>query len=462
MPHSISALVGRGRGAMLDFLPEPDAARLAELIVAFSNNMGGTVIVGMDEKGRMAGDATEYMEPLLQRALGMCRPLFTNLNGPQWEATEIPEGRVVIVSIKPAELRVALEGGEVLVRSGKENRRLNAEEVARGRGSSRRAVSFEEETHPDARRADLDEAIIAEYRENRRKRHPHESFDSDEELLREAGAIDARGVPTAAGLLLFGKAPQRFYSQVGVVGLHFAGQRIAQGAAAATALYAYREEVVGPLARQVTQAEQLLMRLMRHTPQMYGFRREEVYEYPLQAVREAVVNAIVHRDYTIEGQRVEIRLYDDGLQIMSPGGLPGHITLENMRQEHYSRNPRLVRGLLYWGYSEELGRGIDIMYEVMECEHHPAPDFRDTGRNFTAVLYNVVSQAEVQFGEQLNSRQVQLVRFLATHEAITNSQYQELCPDVTSETLRLDLRDLVEKGILLKIGDKRGTKYTRK
>jgi ATP-dependent DNA helicase RecG len=447
---------------MLDFLPEPDAAKLAELIVAFSNNMGGTVIVGMDEKGRVAGDVSEYMEPLLQRALGMCRPLFTNLNGPQWEAAEIPEGRVVVVNIKPADLRVSLEGGEVLVRSGKENRRLNAEEAARGRGSSRRAASFEEEAPPDARRADLDEAVIAEYRENRRKRRPYEALDSDDELLREAGAIDAKGAPTAAGLLLFGKAPQRFYPHVGVVVLRFAGQRTAQEAAIAAAPYASREEIEGPLARMVEKTELELMRLMRHQPQMNGFKREEVYEYPLLAVREAVVNAIGHRDYAVTGQRVEVRLYDDHLEIMSPGGLPGHITLENMRQEHYSRNPRLMRGLLYWGDAEELGRGIDIMYEMMEREHHPTPDFRDTGRNFTVVFYNAVSQAEMQFGEQLNPRQVQLVRFLATHEAITNSQYQELCPDVTSETLRLDLRDLVEKGILLKIGDKRGTKYTRK
>ncbi len=68
----------------------------------------------------------------------------------------------------------------------------------------------------------------------------------------------------------------------------------------------------------------------------------------------------------------------------------------------------------------------------------------------------------MEYGDQVNPRQASALRFLASHEHITNRQYQALCPDVTSETLRLDLRDLVEKGVLLKIGDKRGTYYVRK
>jgi len=121
-----------------------------------------------------------------------------------------------------------------------------------------------------------------------------------------------------------------------------------------------------------------------------------------------------------------------------------------------------VRGLYYWGYIEELGQGVDIIYEAMRREHHPPPEFRETGRSLIVSLSNVVDDIELQYGEQFNPRQVRALRFLAANEQITNRDYQQLCPEVTPETLRLDLRDLVEKGILLKIGAKRGTYYVRK
>ena len=83
-------------------------------------------------------------------------------------------------------------------------------------------------------------------------------------------------------------------------------------------------------------------------------------------------------------------------------------------------------------------------------------------RLFALRLRNAVDEMAQRFGDQLNPRQMRALRFLETNERITNRDYRELCPDVTPETIRLDLRDLVEKGILLKIGDKRGTCYVRK
>ncbi|NLG26342.1 MAG: transcriptional regulator, partial [Chloroflexi bacterium] len=169
-----------------------------------------------------------------------------------------------------------------------------------------------------------------------------------------------------------------------------------------------------------------------------------------------------HRDYTITGQRIEVRLFDDRMEIMSPGGLPGHITIDNILDEHYSRNPRLVRGLFYWRYIEELGQGVDIIFESMRRDHHPEPQFEDTRRNLILTLYNAVDLLTLRYGDQLNARQERAIRWIETKERITNREYRELCPEVTPETLRLDLRNLVEKGILLQVGSKRGTYYILK
>ena len=278
---------------------------------------------------------------------------------------------------------------------------------------------------------------------------------------RDAGAIDVGGRPTATGILLFGRNPQQFFPQVGAVIVRFRGNSLREAARGAER-YSKRVEVAGPLPRLVEAAWQALFDEIHGSSVTNGLTREERYEYPLEAVREAVVNAVCHRDYALTGQRIEIHLFDGHMEITSPGRLPGHITLDNILDEHYSRNPRLVRGLYYWGYIEELGQGIDIIVDAMRREHHPAPEFREGARSFTVVLRNEIDRIELEFGEDLNPRQIEALSYLRENERISNREYRQLCPDVTAETLRLDLRDLIDKGILLQVGSKRGTYYVLK
>jgi ATP-dependent DNA helicase RecG len=202
---------------------------------------------------------------------------------------------------------------------------------------------------------------------------------------------------------------------------------------------------------------------MRVEAVVTGLRREEVSEYPPFAVREALVNAICHRDYRLNGRRVEIRMYEDRLEVISPGGLPGYITLDNIVEEHFSRNPRLVAGLFQWGYIEELGLGIDRMIEEMLENGHPAPDFEAKPYAFTVRLHNTLERKPVKhWSTNMNERQMRAMSFVEENGRITNRDYRQLCTEVNPETLRLDLVDLIDKGLLLKIGDKKGTYYILK
>ncbi|MHB1295588.1 MAG: ATP-binding protein [Anaerolineae bacterium] len=457
---NLSALIARGRGPMVEFLPEPDADRLAQQIVSFANAIGGTIVVGMDPHGRVYPDAAEDLEPSLARALRRCVPALGAGDLPEWQSEETPKGTVVTIAVKPTAYQVSLDGIAVYVRSGAGNVLLSAEQVERS-ARDKTPQALEDDSVAGATLADLDDDILDEYQRNRIRRGPRGETLTRTELLHDAGAIDAAGRPTVAGLLLFGRHPQRFFPQVGVVLVRFRGTSV-RDAVASGERYSRRVEVVGPLARLVERSWEVLYEEISRNSTTEGLQRRETHAYPPEAVREALVNAICHRDYAIAGQRVEIRLFDDRMEVMSPGGLPGHITLDNILEEHYSRNPRLVRGLFQWGYIEELGQGIDIIYEAMQREHHPLPVLRDTGRSFTVTLYNAVDPVVKQFGGQLNERQMRALHYLQAHERISNGQYQELCPEVSPETLRLDLRDLVEKGILLRVGDKRGTFYVRK
>jgi ATP-dependent DNA helicase RecG len=288
---------------------------------------------------------------------------------------------------------------------------------------------------------------------------------TEEESLHAVGALNDDGLPTVAGLLLFGHDPQFFIPQSGIIYVRFAGTE-PRGPGGLPG-YSRREEFNGPLAQIVEDCWSILAQQIRGEAVVRGLQREDRMIYPAFAVREALVNAVCHRDYRLTGRKVEIRQFDDRLEVSSPGGLPGYITLDNIVEEHFSRNPRLVNGLFEWGYIEQLGLGIDRMIEEMVQAGHPQPEFRATPYSFTVVLHRGEGAGPrrpvlPEWGSRLNERQIRALQYLQDSGRITNREYRDLCPDVSPETLRLDLADLVDKGLVMKIGDKKGTYYILK
>lgn len=453
--ESLRAILAGGPNQFFEFMPEPTASALAENLVALANADGGTVLIGLHADGTISEAIGENVEALLVRAQSLCRPPVSA----GWRTLELAGGQIVAVSVSRSAQAHQLTDGRILVRSGPRNRVLTSAE-ARQMESSRGSGNYEEQPAPGATMDDLDPATIGEYTAKRSERAPRGEQLSGEELLIEAGALGLDGVPTVAGLLLFGRRPQRFVEQSGLVFVRFAGTD-PRGPGGQPG-YGRREELNGPLARVIEGAWRVLREEMRHEAVIPGLAREEHPEYPPFAVREALVNAVCHRDYAVKGLRVEIRMFDDRLEIVSPGGLPGHITLDNIIEEHYSRNPRIVRGLYYWGYIEELGLGVDRMIEEMLRDGHPAPEFVSKPHSFTVILRNVRERPLMVWSNTLNSRQLQALRYVQEHRRITNREYRELAPDVSPETVRLDLANLVEQGILLRIGDKKGTYYILK
>jgi ATP-dependent DNA helicase RecG len=346
---------------------------------------------------------------------------------------------------------------------GAEIRPLTGDQI-RQLAATKSSGDYELEAVPGAARDDLDEAVIAEYIEKRQVRQKKTFTGTPDEALREIGALDSQNKPTVAGMLLFGKNPQQFIHQSGFVFVKFIGTepRGEDGLAG----YGRREEITGPLARVIERAWQVIYEEMAMGAVVKGLEREEITEYPPFAVREALVNAVCHRDYRLRGRRIEVRMYSDRMELISPGGLPGFITVDNLVEEHFSRNPRIVAGLFQWGYIEELGLGIDRMIEEMVQRGHQPPKFKDQPHSFTVTLFNARERKAAPAGgawsKSMNERQARALTYIKEHGSITNRDYREICPDVSPETLRLDLSDLVDRGILLKIGAKKGTYYILK
>ncbi len=450
----------RGPSQTVAMLPDPDVNVLAETLVAFANGDGGTILVGVDHKGRVKTSLLpEEVEDSLRLALIRTRPVVRT----EWHMEQQAEGPVIAIHVPRSTELHSLDDGRVLIRTGTQNRPLSGEEI-RQLAATKSSGDFESEPVIGARREDLDEALIEEYRQHWEEKQRRSWLGSTTELLRAAGALADEDVPTVAGLLLFGREPQRFLRQAELDFVRFIGTdpRGPEGLPG----YGRREKVRGPLPRLLERAWEILMQEMRVEAVVRGLQREERSEYPPFAVREALVNAVAHRDYRLSGRHIEVRMFDDRLEVTSPGGLPGYITLDNIVEEHFSRNPRLVNGLYHWGYIEELGLGIDRMIEDMLSAGHPKPEFKATPYSFTVILRNRIERPvpvpRRDWGVPLNPRQIRALQYLEDAGRITNREYRQLCPDVSPETLRLDLADLVQKGLLLKVGDKRGTYYILK
>ncbi len=464
------------------FIQDADADAIAENLVAFANTEGGTIVVGVNADGSPARQllAKDKIERALGRAddlynppvvIDGCdvirlRPSGSNATSHEAEVEIAGNNSARVEPLIPAfSIRVprstelhALADGRVLIRSGAVNRPLGGQEILR-LASAKNTGDFETEAVPGATIDDFRRELIDEYLEKRAERSKRVHSGEINRLLAEIGAITTDGKPTVCGLLLFSDYPQRWLPQSSVVFARFIGTtpRGEQGLAG----YTRREEITGSVPRLIEATWNLVWSEMAISAVVKGLEREETFEYPQFAVREALVNAICHRDYRLRGRRIEVRMFSDRLEVISPGGLPGFITVENIKDEHFSRNPRLVGGLFHWGYIEELGLGIDRMMEVMEQAGHSPPRFDARPYSFAVALHNERIRPSVpEWSRDTNHRQARALQYIRERGSITNREYRSLIHSVSAETLRLDLADLVEKGVLNKVGANKGTHYT--
>ncbi len=444
-------------GQMQELMFEPVPGPLAETLVAFANSDGGSILIGVDEEGQITGQAfADEVEMALQGAVERCRPPVEA----RWHQAATEEGLAFSIVVNRSPELHSLADGRVLVRTGSENRPLSGEEI-RQLAATKSTGDFEAEVAPGAQRGDFEDRVIGEFIEKWQERQHREWTRSVDELLLEMGALTDKGDPTVAGVLLFAARPQVFLPQSGLTFVKFIGKepRGEDGHAG----YGRREEITGPLPRIIQRAWQVVGEEMRTGATVTELERKERTEYPIPAVREALINAVAHRDYRLGGRRIEVRMFSDRMEITSPGGLPGFITVDNIVDEHFSRNPRLVSGLFQWGYIEELGLGVDLMIDEMTRAGHPPPEFRDRPYSFSVTLRNVIERPpQPDWAGRVTERQAKALNFVETRGRITNSEYRDLCPGLSAETLRLDLAELVDRGLLLKIGVKRGTYYILK
>jgi ATP-dependent DNA helicase RecG len=269
-------------------------------------------------------------------------------------------------------------------------------------------------------------------------------------------------VPNVAAVLLFGRHPDRFIVQSGLVVVRFAGTEPGSGPTGLPG-YVQREDISGPLVHCVERGWQAVWKEMRKEARITSLVREEIPEYPPFAVREAIINAMSHRDWRVSGLRNQVRMFDDRIEVVSAGNFPGHITVENIVHEQFSRNPKIVKVLYHWNYIEELGIGIDRMIRAMTEAGNPPPEFSSNGHSVTITLRSIMPRAPVAipeaWKEKLNERQIQALHYLEARGSITNQEYRKLFK-ISRALATRELSGMLQQGVLMRQKRGKATVYT--
>jgi ATP-dependent DNA helicase RecG len=192
-----------------------------------------------------------------------------------------------------------------------------------------------------------------------------------------------------------------------------------------------------------------------------GLERLEPLEYPEPALREAILNAIIHKDYS--STWIFLRVYDDRLELWNPGLLPEELTIEKLKERHssYPRNPHIAEVFFKAGYIEAWGRGTTNIITECLTAGLPEPVLEEDQEGVRVTFLKDIYTAEYLTKIGVNDRQKQAILFIRQSGYITNSKYQQEY-QVSDRTALRDLDDLVTLEILVKTGDKKGARYRLK
>lgn len=248
-----------------------------------------------------------------------------------------------------------------------------------------------------------------------------------------------------SALVLFGKDPGKFYPNT-FVKLGRFGKDDAD--------LKFQETEEGNLIALLQGVlNQLNRKFLTRPIEFEGMHRIEKGEYPVAAIREMLLNALVHRNYV--GAPIQIRVYDDKISIWNEGTLPDGLTLEALKRSHSSRprNPIIADVCFKGGYIDAWGRGTIKIIDTCKQADLPEPELTELDGGFSITLFkdNITPEKLTKLG--LNDRQIKAVLILKERSKITNKEYQEF-NETTERTASRDLSDLVEKGIIKSSGVK--------
>jgi ATP-dependent DNA helicase RecG len=445
--NNITELIKQGESVSIEFKETFDKETV-ETIGAFANTKGGSVLIGISDKGKIKG-LTIGKTTLRDWANQISQSTEPRLV-PEIEHLKIAGKEVAVIKIKEYPIKPVSVKGKCYRRVGNANRLMTPQEIAEMHfhsiGTSWDAFPTEDKTLEDIDLKKIEKYIREANATGRRKIEG-----SPQEVLEKLELVKD-GKATWAAVLAFGKEPQK---------------PLLQSAAHCGRFKMDKTQIIDDLMVEtdlINQVDEVMKFVARHISVRYEFegkpKRKEVWEYPLEALREAVINAIVHRDYTVPSN-VQLEIYDDRIEIWNPGRLLPGITIDDLyKREHKSviRN-KLIAQLFYdIGYIEKYGSGTIKIIDL--CKRHgiPYPEFKEVFGGFSVIFRKDIYTEEYLYSLGLNERQIKAVIFVKEKGKITNREYRQLT-GLSDEGARRDLNNIVKKKVFKIKGKGRSISY---
>jgi len=412
-----------------------------EILVGVEENKDGSVkeIVGVNVKGKV-------IESLTNEIKQNTDPVVF----PSVKVEKINDKDILSIKIEEGLLKPVFAKGRAYKRVGKSNLKLTVQEI---RKMTKESVgyNFTELVCGGAKLGDIDEEKIKRFLqkakfERRLNINPEISI---KEALERLNLIKKNKLTNAA-VLLFGRNTQKYFLSAEVRCARFKGVEPVE--------FIDMKVFGGNIIDQREDAVEFVKEHIKLHVKIIDVERVETWEYPTEAIREAITNAICHRNYEI-ASNIQIRIFDDRIEVWSPGLLPSGLTVEKLKKKHESilRNPLIGKCFFLVKYIEQWGTGTNRI--IKECIKHglPEPIFEETNTSFIVTFRKYKITEEIL--KELNERQRKAVKHLLKYKKITNQKYRELNPNISDRTALNDFNELIKKNIIVAKGEKRYRYY---
>jgi len=422
---------------------------VAESLGAMANSSGGTILLGAaldeDTQGVLWDD---------RERRHLIHLLHEDFHPPVvFEAvSQDLQGKTLLrFTVSPSPAIHTRKNGETRLRVGPQNIPLSRERLVALR-EARTETWHERETLPRSSLADLDWDLVQEFVSKLGLRG-----DAEKVLHRPYGLIEYKEnqpVLTRAAAYLFARDPLRWHPRPGIEFARFEGteERSGEGYNVAE-----RARLEGPLLRLIREAEKAIGERIREQVLQRDLFFREKFELPSFVWREALTNALAHRDYSLEGSAISVWLFDDRIEIRNPGRLPRTVKADQiMRRQkvHYARNPLITRVLTDAGYMRARGEGLPRVFQEMERQGLNPPDWREEANGCCLVFRNtpVLDEAALFWLKMvsqvsLNPRQKRILAYARVHGGIfSSSDYQKF--GVDRDGAYTEIKDLVRQGLV--------------
>ena len=445
MTQNIKNLISKEESENLEFKSSlSESKEIIQTISAFVNKSGGEIIIGISDNKKILGNqiGRATMEDLANRIKENTDPK----QFPEIKIKKIDNKKIIIIKVEESESKPIFAFGRAYKRVGKTNQRIFSEEI-RKMSIKTEKIYWDEQICKGAKLDDIDEKKIRWYlkqRKNARNISGKIKIPTNK-LLRNIKALKGTK-PTNAGILFFGKFPQKFFPNARLRLVKFKGTKVTNPTIDTI-------DCEGTIWEMINMTEDFIKKNIRLLSERTekSFKRETKFEYPIKALREAIINALIHRDYLETGD-VRVFIFDNRFEVISPGTFPNGISPKN--PIHKPVNKILCQLIYDVGLIEKYGSGIYMMKELSKKWGNKNPYYKLHPIETKIIFESQIKEStyiEKNVLEGLNERQKKCLEYIKEKGKIITKEYVKLA-NISLRTAKRDLLELKNRKIIKFIG----------